>query len=311
MKRQSKNARIAIPLVILMLHLSPSPTRASISSELVETVFKSLLREGSRDAVEQLARTGGRAAVREVLEVASREGGETLARRCAILIEQEGVTALRALKTSPKLVVSAVEQLPAAARRGALNAIEREGPQLIPLITTHGPGALQAASAHPGVGTRLVAALGPQGIELVPSLTTDQAILLARHADDLARLPAAEKSTVMQLLHEKPAQTLDFLEAHPKTLAIGTAAVGVYAMRDNLFGASGKHVGSPTDPQGAIDRLFYWSIEAVKHPLQWITIATIALASLVVATKVYISSRAKVVRVSAQRDTHANSREEK
>ena len=280
--------QITTVIALSTLILCPQRLPASVSGEVVETVVKSLARGAAIDSAEQLAKAGGRTAVREVLETAAREGGETLVRRCTLLLEEQGITALLALKTSPKLIIAALDHLPAAARGPALGALEREGVTLLRLLETHGPRALEVATLHPGVGSRLVTRLGSEVLELAPALSTDQAIGLARHADDIARLPPAQKSTLLNLVKTAPDKALGYLETHPKALAIGASAIGVYAMRDHLLGTPGQITGAPTDPQGALDRAYYWTLQVARQPLHWLTAAAIAIASIWATVKIVI-----------------------
>ena len=78
--------------------------------------------------------------------------------------------------------------------------------------------------------------------ELKKALSTDQAILLSRHADSLASLPTAERSAFLSFIRSSPARSLAWIEKHPRLLLAGSGTAAVIAARKEIFG-DGEHRG--------------------------------------------------------------------
>ena len=62
-----------------------------------------------------------------------------------------------------------------------------------------------------GIGGMLVRTLGDDGAELATSLSKEQAIVVARHADDLARLPASQRSGVLGMMRNDAERVVGFV----------------------------------------------------------------------------------------------------
>ena len=233
--------RLLVSLVAATALTGPSALRAQSgavargAAELVESLARRGGAEASEKAAAELAGFGGTRAVAEVLEQAEREGGEALVRSVTLQAERHGVLALTALKGAPAGVIRAVDSLPADLAENGLRALAREPQAMSRLVTEFGPAALETAARHPGLAAKL-APLGDDGFALARSLGTDDALRLARHADDLAKLPPAERSAVMNLLREAPAKTLSWIEKHPRLLIAGSATAAVVAARREIFG---------------------------------------------------------------------------
>lgn len=228
--------RLACVLMLLapVMCLAQARPIATAAKELAET----LARQGGREAAQELAEIGGETAVRELLEAAAREGGESLVERTTQYAIAHGPLAVKALRPSPARMLTALNDLPPQLVKPALYAAARQPQVITKIVTEFGEGALEVAARHPGVGTRLVTSFGDDGIRVGRALSTDEAVTLARHADDIAALAPAQRSAVLSKIASSPKVVLEFLEKHPRILTT-TAGVGtVLALKDQIVGTS-------------------------------------------------------------------------
>jgi hypothetical protein len=247
------------------------PVVRSVARELTEAI----LMRGGREAAEELAHIGGEVAVREVLEKAAREGGEALVGRVAHYGRTGGFAALKAIERSPGRWVSVLDDLGAEMAGPALRAAAREPEVLTKLATTFGKEAVEVAVKHPGVGTKLATTMGRDGIELGMKLGTDDAIRLARHADEIARLEPLARSQVLTKLGRNSRGVLDFLEAHPRILLTAAGVAAVLAVKDNFLGQTGERRvlpdGTVIEPAtGFGERLIDRIIDRFHEPMTWL-----------------------------------------
>lgn len=209
--------------------------------EVVEQFTKRTAAEGAEALSRELAEFGGEVAVRETLERVAAESGEATMRRAAALTQRHGLDALRAMRRMPAgasgPVLVAIEQTAPDLVAPALRALAREGEgeALAQLTARFGPNALEIAARHPGVGTPIVQKLGGEGIDLARSLSTDQAMAVARQADGLAALSAAERRGVMGVIASQPAKAAAFLDKHPKFFLIAGAGALLATNADTLL----------------------------------------------------------------------------
>lgn len=247
-----------IGMLCMALAGNPAMDQSALVREGVEEVNSTIFRSATRETAEQLAKAGGRVAIEEVLETASREGGETLMKQAAKFIGEHGDLALRAVKDSPAKIIPLLEEVSPGLRKSAMQVLVRDGEHLLPLIDRYGSRVLETAARHPGVGDLLIERIGPEVMELAPRLGDDQAILLARHAEDIGRLKATDRSALLSDIKRAPGQVLDYLEKHPRVLTAATAGVTVYALRDRIFGSGGVPIVDPDGhrvrPSGLISR---------------------------------------------------------
>ena len=278
------NAAVAIIVVFVV---APLPVRAQVgvAGELVEQATEQIFKSAAKQGAEELADMGGRAAVREILQQSSREGGEQLVRRVTQYGVEDGPIALRAIKPAPAKMVEALDGLSPELRNGALRAIDREPTVMTQLVKQYGSGALETAIRHPGVGERLVETLGDEGITLGRKLTTDQSIVAARHAQEIAELAPAERAGIVSKILRSPNAVLDYLEAHPKVLRTAAGVAVVMAIKDDILGDKGKSVVRPdgtvvTSPPhpGLIERMFPQAIRASSFPIT--VLVSVAAAGL-------------------------------
>lgn len=285
MKRLGLNALIAAFLVVSLAPLAVQ-AQVAVARELVEQATEQIFKSAAKQGAEELADMGGRAAVREILEQSSREGGEQLVKRVTQYGIEEGPIALRAIKPAPAKIVEALDGLSPELRGGALRAIDREPAMMTQLVRQYGAGALETAVRHPGVGDRLVETLGDQGINLGRKLTTDQSIVAARHAEDIAKLAPAERSGIINKILRSPGPVLNYLEEHPKVLATAAGVSVVMAIKDDILGDKGKSIVRPdgtvvtTPPHpGLIERMFPQAVGAAAFPITiLVSVAAVGLA---------------------------------
>ncbi|HEV2296301.1 MAG TPA: hypothetical protein VGR35_20835 [Tepidisphaeraceae bacterium] len=250
---------IAMMLPVLLVP-APCLGQGRIVVEGGEALVKQMTKRGGATAAREVAEIGGSAAARETLERAAREGGEQLATRVSRYGALHGPVALRAMRASPARMVAALDELPENLVRPALRAAAREPDTIARLVASHGAGALESAARHPGVGSKLITSFGDDGVKLSRKLTTDQAVVVARHADEIAKLPAPQRAGVMQALAKSPARVVGYLERHPKVLLTAAGVVTLVALKDEIVGTTQLALDAAGNPiavakPGFIERL--------------------------------------------------------
>lgn len=254
--------------------LGPVTVQAQIAREVIEQASEQIFRQATKKGATELLELGGEVAVLELLEQSAKEGGEQLVEKVTQYALREGPVALRVIRWAPSTMVRALDDLSPELRSAAMHAAERE-PQLVTrLVSAHGGGALEVAARHPGVGLRIVDRLGEDGIPLGRKLTTDQSIIVARLADDISNLPAADRRGILQKIARTPSQILDYLEAHPTALKTTAGVAVVLAIKDEVIGdkgnstllPDGRVITKPPHP-GLIERMLAPTFDFLKMPL--------------------------------------------
>jgi len=236
-----------------------------------EELGEVLLRRGGTEAAGELAKFGGKKAVEEVMEQAMKEGGEALMKQTAQLAQKHGVIALSALRGAPAAVVKAVDGIPAELAENGLRAIAHQPPVMQSMVKEFGSAALETAAKHPGIAPGIARSMGSEGLEIARRVSTEEARLLARYGDDIAKLPVAERSAVMDLIKRSPGKVLTWMEKHPKLLVAGSVTTAVVLAKKELFGEG--------DTQGFFERMGGSLYETFKAP---VNIAVAALCGIVV-----------------------------
>ena len=245
-KRSSGNLSAAAFLACLVLSFgtvqaAPLPSGSAVA----KAIFKFFGKEGAEEATEYLAKQGGREVAERVAASALREGGEEAAEQVSMLAAKYGPEALTALDNAPSLgpVLSALKELPESQTKAALArmAAGSAGRELAETVSRFGAGALRSELKHPGVGGTLVRLLGDDGAELATKLTTEQAIAITRHADDLAKLPSPQRAGILSLLRNDTERMVGFLgrfaQANPgKTLFTVAATTIILAEPERILG---------------------------------------------------------------------------
>ena len=260
-------------LALLFLVCAATFARAQAGAALraAEELGEAILRRGGTEAAGELARIGGQKAVQELMEQAAKEGGEVLMKQTAQLAEKHGVLALKAMHGAPGAVVRSVDGMPAELAEQGLRAIVREPAVMQAMAKEFGSAALETAAKHPGLAGKISGSMGREGLDLARRVTTEEATILARHADEIAKLPASERAGVMELLKQAPGKTLAWMERHPKLLIAGSATTAVVLARKELFGEG--------DTRGFFERVGGSLYETFKAP---VNIAVAALAGIIV-----------------------------
>lgn len=218
---------------------------ASVGSSLFKAIAKYFGKEGSQEAGEYLAREGSQQLLERVARTAVRQGGDDAVEGVARLARQHGPDALKAFDQSPSVVplLKALDELPESQVGPALSrlAAGSQGRELAEAVTRYGAAALRSELKHPGVGVVLVRQLGDDGAELASRLTTDQAVTVGRHADDIASLPSSQRTGVLSLLHRDAERMVGFMgrfvEANPgKSLFTVATTTVILAESERILG---------------------------------------------------------------------------
>lgn len=255
--------------------LTDARAQGGAAIRVAEEVAESLLRRGGAEAMErsakELAEFGGARAVREVLEAAEKEGGEVLMRQVAAQAQKHGVLALSALRGAPATVIRAVDGLPAELAENGLRALAHQPQVVAKIVTESGEAALHAVAKLPaGVGTRIGSTLGKEGMEVAGKLTADQATLLGRYADDLAKLPADSRKAWFSWMKDAPEKVFAWMGKHPRATVVAVVTGTVIAARKEIFGTDGN--------RGMLERMMGSLYETFEKP---INLVVAALAGIV------------------------------
>lgn len=263
-------------LTVLMLS---APAQGQVATSVTRAITKYFAKEGSEEGAEYLAKQGGREMVERVAGAAAREGGDEAVEQVAKLAGKYGPEALTALDNAPSImpVLSALDEIPEAQAKAALArlAAGSAGRELADTVTKYGSAALRSELMHPGVGTALVRSLGDDGAELASKLTSEQAIAVARHADDIAKLPQAQRTGVLSLLRQDTEKAVGFVgrfvENNPgKTLFTVATTTVILAEPDRILGGDEIVFDAEGNPivvtkKGLADRGIAAGGEAVGH----------------------------------------------
>jgi len=269
------------PLVIMLLIAPQCFAQARPIAAAAKELAEALVRQGGRQAAEELAQIGGETAVRETLEAAAREGGEALVNKTTQYALAHGPLALKALRPAPARMAAALEALPEQLVKPALYAAAREPQVVTRLVGEFGSGALEVAARHPGIGARLVETFGDDGVRAARALTTDQAVTLARHADDIAALQPAQRSALLGKIASSPRVVLDYLERHPRILTTAAGVGTVLALKDDIVGTSEIVTGPDGQPvavakPGLIERVITTERSPIRTGLNALVIVLVA-----------------------------------
>jgi hypothetical protein len=224
---------------------SASRCDAAGGATIVRAVTNYFGKESAGEATEWMTKKGGKELAERLTAKATSEGGEATVDQVAKLAAKHGPDAVRGLDNVPTLrpVLGAIDELPesqvgpALARLGA----GPQGKELAETVTRYGAGAMRAELNHPGVGVRFASSLGDEGIAVAEKLTTDQAITIGRHLDDIAKLPPSQRSSLISMISDQSDRFAtfvgDFVKQNPgKTLFTMSGTAVVLANQDAIFG---------------------------------------------------------------------------
>ena len=267
------------PLMIGRPDTVAAITIPAIATSVGKAILKYFGKEGGEQATEYLSRKGGQEIVERVTKSAAKQGGEEAVEQVARLTGKYGPEALAALDNTPSImpVIRALDELPESQAKLALArlAAGKPGRELADAVGRNGAAALRVELQHPGVGLFFVRALGDDGVELASKLSADQAIVVARHADNLAKLPSAQRSGVLQLLRQDTDRMVGFMgrfvEANPgKTLFSVAATTVILAEPERILGGDEVVFDADGNPVvvrkgGIADRTFEAGGDVASH----------------------------------------------
>ena len=217
----------------------------AVGASVGKALLKYFGKQGGEEATEYLSRKGGKEIMERVVTTATRQGGDEAVEQVAKFTGKYGPDALAALDNAPSLMplIRTLDDLPPTQVKLALTrlAAGKSGRELAEAIAVHGGSALRMELQHPGVGLFFVRGFGDEGVEIASKMTTDQAIVVARHADAIGKLPAAQKAGLVGMLKGNTEQMVGFVgrfvEANPgKTLFTVAATTVILAEPDRILG---------------------------------------------------------------------------
>jgi hypothetical protein len=321
--------------------LMAAPTaHASIGGEIIKAIGRYLAKETGQEATEQAVRQMTKHVGEELIERTAqkvvREGGEKSLVEVGELVAKHGPDVVRALDNAPDAlpVLKLLNEIPADEIGKATSrlAAGTTGKELATLGTKLGVVALRSEAKHPGVGVRFARALGSDGAELCLKLTSDQAIQIGRHVDDIAQLPATQQSQLMafissnvdrfaafvgRFVEKNPGKVLFTAASTPIILANSAAIFGdgevVFdpdgnVIRDANGNPTRHHTGLISDAaKGAGEAI----IVPVKTTLYWVGGIFVVLLSLFGVSKAWKHNQkdrldVKMARTAALNKTTAN-----
>lgn len=222
---------------------------ASTRSGLLTTISRIAGREVSEEYAQGIVSRYAKELGPELLERIQgrllREGGEAMLTESAELAVKYGPDVLRALdnSTNPNLVLKWINEVPsdevlAIVRRLSAGSVGRE---LGELGSKSGISVIRAEAKHPGVAIAYARKLPKEWVETTLDLSTDQAMILGKHIDDLALLPPSQQKQLLELCRTKPTKFLsyveDFVQKNPgKVLFTASATTILIANSRQLFG---------------------------------------------------------------------------
>lgn len=276
------------------------------AERLLNAVVKFFGKTGSREIGEELAEHGGEAFVRDLAQGLVREGGQEALEKVAELTGKYGPDVLRAVDNapSPTTILRALDELPAEQVGPAIKRLSAgpEGKVLAVLVERYGANALRTEIAHPGIGVRLVQNLGDDGIRLSLRLSREQAITVARHAEDIAKLPSEQKNKVLYLLYNDTKQMIDFMgrfiERNPgMTLFTVATTTIILANSERILGGDNIIYDKDGNPQlvskpGLLDRILEKTTSYLLRPVINVLLLLTTMGSSVwIGIKLWFSYR--------------------
>lgn len=276
---------------VLCVFFSISPTQqvalyAAPGGVIIKSIAEFLALKTGKEVTDQSLKKMTHEVGEQVIERTAsrlvREGGEGSLARAASLTAIHGPEIVRALDNAPDAlpILRLLDELPnrevaaAATRLSAGNA----GKELATISCRLGSRVLRAEATHPGVGYAFAKALGNDGVELSLKLTSEQAIGIGRHVDDIAKLPLPQQSQIIALVDEHPGQFAHFvgrfIERNPGKILFTSAATSLILAQPARFLGGDEIVfdskGNPVvvSKPGIIGRTGKIAENIVSAPLQ-------------------------------------------
>lgn len=279
---------------------------ASLVTSGAKEIAEAIMKQGSKESLQELAEFGGNQAIQEALERVAREGGDELVAKAVKFGKAHGVGAVKTIERAPTLYIKSLEAMPKNLVQRALWAAQRDPLVMERLMALHGPEALDIATRFRGVGAEIMVKLGDNGIRAARGLTESQAVVLARHADDIAVLPGAHRQGVLQALTAAPGRILDYLEQHPRILMTSAGVGTILALKDDMIGVEEETINpdgsTRTRKTGFVERI----ISTFRTPLMLILALCAAIVGGWGTVKIWGCYRLERVRVAKAEQTAAN-----
>lgn len=273
------NSKIVLRCILWCAMVIAAPNAHAVPAvvaPVLKAVAKYFGKEGSSQATEFMTKKGGKELVRKVTANVAADGGDEAVQQLAKLVSRHGPETLSALNgvASPRAVMSAIEQLPDDQVAAALARLASGGAgrELADATANLGVKVLTSELKHPGVGLVLVRSLSDDGVELASRLSTDQAITVARHADDIAKLPTSQREGVLAMLRNDTEAMVKFAgrfaKANPGMTLFTVATTGIIlAEPDRILGGDEIVYDADGNPilmrkSGLVDRTVETTVSA-------------------------------------------------
>jgi hypothetical protein len=286
---------------VYWLSLGLMLTVASVCCAIVPgsgALVRSLAKHAGEEGTEKLSKEVGEATLERLTVKLAGEGGEEATEQVASLTVKYGPDVIRAVDNAPSAttVLKAVDELPAEQMPAAFGrlAAGSQGRELAETVVEHGAGALRSELAHPGIGGALVRKLGVEAAELAPTLTKDQAVTLASHADDIAKLPKEQRESIMAWIRYDTERVLawmgDFVKQNPgKTLFTVATTTVILSESDRILGDYEWVVGADGVARleakpGLVERLGKPTIDVANRGLTLLIRVAVGLLAAIVGT---------------------------
>lgn len=271
---------------------------ASLVTSGAKEIAEAIMKQGSKEGLRELAEYGGNQAIQEALERVARDGGDELVAKAVKFGKAHGVGAIKTIERAPTLYIKSLEAMPKNLVQRAFWAAQRDPLVMERLMAIHGPEALGIAARFRGVGAEIMIKLGDNGIQAARELTESQAVVLARHADDIAVLPGAQRQGVLQAMTAAPGRILEYLEQHPRILMTSAGVGTVIALKDDVLGVEKETV---INPDGSVRTRTTGFVERIATTFQTPLTVILALCAAIVggwgAVNIWGCYRLKRIRV--------------
>lgn len=315
--------------IILAGCASASPAVTPAPDAILRALAKYFGKESLEEASEQIAALGGRELFERAAKKVGQSGNEALIERVSLMTLKHGPDVLRAIDNLPpkstSRVISALKEIPVENIPQATKRLSsgRQGKEIASSVVEYGSDALKTELAHPGLGPKLIRSFGNEGVDVVITLSNDRAISLARHADEIAALPAQQRDGIRKLITKYPDDFFKWLgkvvrENPGKTIFSMAGTVVLIADADNIFGKDGTRTNpdgstEPVRVPGAIDPLVNAGSDAVKNGTEtitkpvsrlfdWLVGIAVAFVAILAVTKIWSFVRMNQITI---RDTEA------
>ena len=262
------------------------------------TLLRSLAKHAGNEGAEKISKELGEATFERLTVKLASEGGAEATEQVATLTAKYGPDVIRAVDNAPSAttMLKAVDELPAEQLPAAFGrlAAGSQGRELAETVGQHGVSALRSELAHPGVGGALVRKLGGEAAELAPKLTKDQAVTLASHADDIAKLPPTQRKSILAWIRNDTERVLtwmgEFMKQNPgKTLFTVATTTVILSESDRILGGYEWVVGTDgvarlVAKPGLVERLGKPTIDAANSGLTLLIRVAVGLVAAIVGT---------------------------